>query len=66
MEKTGVLKKIQFSICTQFITFWPIDRTVSGATIPGQSEPGSDGNKGLLRIPQSFSISEASLSNCLV
>ena len=30
-----------------------MDRTLSGATIPGQSRPGSDGNEGVLRIPQS-------------
>ena len=44
----------------------PINRTQSGATTLGQSEPGSDGNEGLLRIPQSSSITEASLSYCLV
>ena len=31
----------------------PIDRTLSGATTPGQSGPGSDGNEGVLHIPQS-------------
>ena len=44
----------------------PIDRTLSGATTPGQSGPGSDGNKGVLCIPQSSSITEASPSNCFV
>ena len=43
-----------------------MDRTLSGATIPGQRGPGSDGNEGLLRIPRSSSITEASLSDCLV
>ena len=38
--------------------------TVSGTTTPAQSRPWSDGNKGALRIPQSFSITEASPSNC--
>ena len=33
---------------------WPIDRTLSDATILIQSESGSDGNEGVLRIPQSF------------
>ena len=51
---------------TQFSSIWPINRTLSGATIPGQSEPGSDGNKGVLRIPQSSSITGASPSDCLV
>ena len=27
---------------------WPIDRTLSGAITPGQSEPWSDGNEGVL------------------
>ena len=30
----------------QFRSFWPINRALSGATTPGQSEPGSDGNEG--------------------
>ena len=29
----------------------PIDTVLSGATTPGQSGTGSDGNEGLLRIP---------------
>ena len=37
-----------------------MDRTLSGATNPGQSEPGTDGNEGVLCIPQSFSITGAS------
>ena len=39
---------------------------LSGATTPGQSRPGSDGNKGVLRIPQSSSIAGTTPSNCLV
>ena len=31
----------------QFSSFGPIDRSPSGATTPGQSEPGSDSNKGV-------------------
>ena len=31
---------------------WPIDRTLSGATTPGQSRPGSDGNEAVLQILQ--------------
>ena len=45
-------------------SIWPIDWTLSGATILGQSGPGSDGNEGVLRIPQSYSITEASSSDC--
>ena len=44
----------------------PIDRTLSGATTPGQSGPGSGCNEGVLRIPQSSSIAGASPSDCLV
>ena len=31
---------------------------LSGATIPGQSEPGSNGNKRVLRIPQTPALLE--------
>ena len=34
----------------QFSSIWPMDRALSGATIPGQSGPG---NEGVLHIPQS-------------
>ena len=47
-------------------SIWPIDRTQSGATTPGQSGPGSDGNEGVHDISQSSSITGASLSDCLV
>ena len=40
--------------------------TLSGATTPSQSEPGSDGNEGVLRIPHSSRITGASPSDCLV
>ena len=39
----------------------PIDRTLSGATTLGQSEPEIDGNEGVLHIPQSSSITGDSL-----
>ena len=45
---------------------WTIDRTQSGTTTPDQSGTGSDGNEGVLHIPQSSSITEASASNRLV
>ena len=47
-------------------SIWPIDRTLSGAITPGQSGPGSDGNKGVLRISQSTGVTGASPSDCLV
>ena len=34
------------------IAIWPIDRTLSYATTPGYSGPGSDGIERVLRIPQ--------------
>ena len=40
--------------------------TLSGATTQGQSGFGSDGNEGVLRIPQSSSITEISTSDCLI
>ena len=39
---------------------------LSGATPPGQCGPGSDGNEGVLRFPQSSSAAETSPSDCLV
>ena len=67
-----------FSVSTQFkcknskfskprlFSIRPIDRTLSGATIPGQSGHGSDGSEGVLWIPQSSSITGTSRSDCLV
>ena len=43
-----------------------MDRTLSSATTPGQSGPGSNGNEGVFRIPQSFSITGASPSDYVV
>ena len=43
-----------------------MDKTPTSATTPGQSGPGSDGNEGVLCIPQSSSITETSPSDCLV
>ena len=40
-------------------SFWPIDRILSGAITRGQTLPGNDGNEGVLRIPQSSSITGA-------
>ena len=34
-------------------SIWPIDGTLSGATTPGQSGPGSHDIEGVLHIPQS-------------
>ena len=64
MSKTVLFQTIQFSINTLFSSIWPIDRTLSGATIPRQSEPLSNGNEGVLCIPQSSSITRLSPSDC--
>ena len=64
MSKTVPFQTIQFSINTQFSSIWPLDSALSGATIPGQSGPGSDGNEGVLRIPKSSIITGASPSDC--
>ena len=48
----------------QFSSIWPIDKTLSGATTPAKSGPGSNGNDRVLHIPQSWNI--ASQSDCLV
>ena len=64
--KTILFQAIQFSISTQFTSIWPIDRTMSGDTAPGQSEPWSNGNEGVLLIRQSSSITEASPSEIVL
>ena len=46
-------------------SIWPTDKTLSGTTITGQIEPGSNGNEGVLYITLS-SWTGASPSDCLV
>ena len=48
------------------ILFNPLIGPLSDATTPGQSGLGSNGNEGVLRIPQSSSIAGTSPSDCLV
>ena len=43
-----------------------INSTISGATIQSQSGPGSDGNKGGIRIPLNSYITGTSPLDCLV
>ena len=50
----------------QFRAIHPIDRALSGASVPGQNRPGSNGNEGVLRIPPNSSIIGTSPSDCLV
>ena len=49
-----------------FSSIRPMDKTLSITTTPVQSGHGSDGNEGVLRIPQSSSITGTSSSDCLV
>ena len=49
-----------------FSSIGSIDRTLSGATTPGQSGPGSNGSEGVFHNLQSSSITEASLSDNFV
>ena len=47
-------------ICLHTVcSIWSIDKTLSGANTPSQSEPGSNGNERVLHIPQ---ISKAGAS----
>ena len=64
--KTVLFQANQCTMSTQFSSNKPIDRIQPGATTLEPSGPGSDGNEGVLRIPQSSSISEASPWDCLV
>ena len=66
MSKTVLFQTILFTRSTQYNSIWPIDRTLSAATIPDQREPGSDGNEEVLRIPQSSDSAKTSLLDCLV
>ena len=49
--ETVLFQTIQFTVSTQFSSIWPLDKSLSGATTPSQSGPGSDGNKGVLSMP---------------
>ena len=61
----SLFQTIQFITSTQVIPIWPIESILSGSITPGQSGSGSDGNKGVLGIPQSSKITGASPSDCL-
>ena len=47
-------------------SIWPIEKTLSSATTPDQSGPWSNGNKGVLRIPQASNITGTLPLDCLV
>ena len=50
----------------QLVLFNPLIGPLSGTTTPGQSEPGSDSNEGVLHIPPKPSINGTTPSDCLV
>ena len=58
MSKIGLFQTILFSISTQFSCIGPTDRTLSGATTPGESGPGSDGNEVLPAFPKAPALLE--------
>ena len=64
--KIVLFQLIQFSITMQFSYICPIHRILSGATTLGYSGPESDGNEGVLCIPQNSSITGTSPLDCLV
>ena len=66
ISKIVLFQAIQFSICIHFSSIVPIDRTLSGATTPAQSVPGSEVNEGVLCIPQSSKITGTAPLDCLV
>ena len=64
--KTVLFQAIHFTISTHFSSIGPTDRNLSGTTTPSHNGPGSDGNEGILCIPQNLRITEASPSDCLM
>ena len=56
--KTVLFKIIHFSVSIQFISLWPIDKTLSGGTTPNQNRPGSDGKKGYFAFLKSPALLE--------
>ena len=62
-DQTVLFLKIQFNICLHSVwmsnsSIWPIDKTLWGATTPGQGEPGSNDNERVLHIPQTLALLE--------
>ena len=51
---------------TQISSIWSLDWALSGATAPGQSRPGTNGNEVVLRILLSSSSTWTAPSDCLV
>ena len=72
LSKTFLFQAIQFSQTVHFsismllVLVNPYIGSYQVLPLWGQSGPGSDGNEGVLRIPQSSSTAETSPSDCLV
>ena len=66
MSKLFFFQTIQFIISTHVICNRPTDRTLSGTNSRGQRGPASDGNEGVLHIPQSSTITANLPLDCLV
>ena len=64
--KTVLFQTIQFNKSPLLSSIWPTHKTLSSAPSPSRSARGSDGNKGVLCIPQSSRIIEDSRSECWV
>ena len=60
-----LFQTIRFRIRTSFSFICPTDKTLSGATFPGHSGSGSDGNTRVLCIPHRPCISEKSDSETI-
>ena len=65
-KKIQFSQTIQLSISMPLVLFNPLIWPLSVAITPAQSGPGSNGNKGLLCILQSSSITGTQPSDCLV
>ena len=63
MSKTVLFQRIQFNINTKFISIVPIDRNLSGATIPSQTGTGSNSNEEA--FPKAPALHGTSPSDCL-
>ena len=62
--QTVLFQTIQFNASNLFAQFkcqtvWPIDRTLLGATTPGQSGPGSDDNEAYSAFPKAPALLES-------
>ena len=55
-----------YSVYKSSSSIWPINRTLSCTTTPGQSRPENDGNEGLLHISRKLQHYWSSPSDCFM